>query len=115
MDATWWPSPHLAEGLIVRVLYSPGDDVVAQLIRSLGSQNLTDTGLRIVVSHPRLRLFNSAYPGEEILGPSATRTVPVGKYSVHSAVLDQPGSHLVVVHCLVGADAESRASSHVGE
>jgi hypothetical protein len=121
MDATWWPSRDLPEGLIVRALYSPGDEFLTQLVEALRAQNLIDTGLQLMVTNPRLQLFNSAYSGTENLGPTAAVTVPIGRYSVHSAVFNEPRSHMVVVHRLVrvgdvgGAVSRTGARAFVGD
>jgi Immunity protein 21 len=101
MDSTWWPSRDLAEGLIVRVLYSAGDEAVARLIESLGPESLTDTGLRMVITSPHLELFDSTCPGTLDLVPRLAVTVPIGRYAVYSVVLRDPGSHMIVVHRLV--------------
>lgn len=108
MDATWWPSRDLAEGVIVRVLYCGGDEAVARLLESLRPESLTDTGLRMMITSPNLQLFNSACPGTLDVVPRLAVSIPIGGYAVHSVILNEPGSHMVVVHRLVRAQIPAR-------
>lgn len=103
MDATWWPSRDLAEGLIVRVSYSAGDEAVTRIIESLRLESLVDTGVRMIVTSSRLRLFDSVYAGteERVRVGMLMVSIPIGSYVVHSAVLREPGSHMIVVHRLL--------------
>lgn len=85
----------------MRVSYSPGDEAVTRLIESLRPESLMDTGLRIAISSPCLRLFDSVYPGVSELANNLALIVPIGRYAIHSTVLREPGTHMLVVHRLV--------------
>ncbi|GAC1479014.1 MAG: immunity 21 family protein [Gemmatimonadaceae bacterium] len=98
LDTTWVRSGH-DEGYLVRWIAGDSDDTIDATVASAPSRLFIKTDVQIDIRGP-MRLFDSAFPGDQIVTLSTVVDVPSGAYAVSTAEYSPDARTSLLLHRL---------------